>query len=145
MGGNFRLDSLQAAVLRVKLKHVGRWSEARRENARRYRELLAEAAAAERVVLPRDCPGHVYNQFVIRSPERDRLRSFLAEQGVATEIYYPLPLHLQECFQSLDYRQGDFPRAEEASRISLALPIYPELTLMQQEYVCAQIRRFCLG
>ena len=143
VGGNFRLDSLQAAVLRVKLKHVGKWSAARRENAQRYRELLAEAAAGGRVVLPQDCPGHVYNQFVIRSPERDRLRSFLAEQGVATEIYYPLPLHLQECFESLDYRQGDFPRSEEASQNSLALPIYPELTLAQQQYVCAKIQRFC--
>lgn len=142
VGGNFRLDSLQAAVLRVKLRYIRQWSEARRENAGRYRELLAGAAPAERLVLPRDCPGHVYNQFVIRSPERDRLRSFLEERGVATEIYYPLPLHLQECFESLNCRPGDFPRAEEAARCSLALPIYPELTLAQQQYVCAQIRRF---
>ena len=138
VGGNFRLDSLQAAVLRVKLKHVREWSEARRENARRYREHLS----AERLILPQDCPGHVYNQFVIRSPERDRLRSFLGDHGVATEVYYPVPLHLQECFQSLKYRRGDFPRAEETAQCSLALPIYPELTWAQQQYVCGQIHRF---
>ena len=142
VGGNFRLDSLQAAVLRVKLKHVGEWTEARRRAARRYRELLAEAASAERLVLPRDCPGHVYNQFVVRSPERDRLRAFLADRGVGTEVYYPLPLHLQDCFESLSYRRGDFPNAEAAARSSLALPIYPELTLPQQQYVCRQIAGF---
>ncbi len=143
VGGNFRLDSLQAAVLRVKLRYVRQWSEARRANARRYRELLAAASSAQRIVLPPDCPGHVYNQFVIRSPERDRLRGFLGEAGVATEIYYPLPLHLQDCFDSLKHRQGDFPLAEEASRTSLALPIYPELSESQQRYVCARIQRFC--
>ena len=142
VGGNFRLDSLQAAVLRVKLKHVGEWTEARRRAAGRYRELLAEAASAERLVLPGDCPGHVYNQFVVRSPERDRLRAFLADRGVGTEVYYPLPLHLQDCFESLSYRRGDFPNAEAAARSSLALPIYPELTLPQQQYVCRQIAGF---
>ena len=145
VGGNFRLDSLQAAVLRVKLKHIREWAEARRENAGRYRELLAGPAARGRLLLPPDCPGHVYNQFVIRSAERDGLRAFLQERGIATEIYYPLPLHLQECFTALGHRPGDFPRAEEAARTSLALPIYPELTAPQQEYVCAEIRRFCEG
>ena len=142
VGGNFRLDSLQAAVLRVKLKYIGEWTDARRANAGRYRELLAPAASPERLVLPEDCPGHAYNQFVVRLPERDRLRSFLQDRGVATEIYYPLPLHLQECFGSLGHGQGDFPAAEEAARSSLALPLYPELTLAQQQYVCTQIRRF---
>ena len=142
MGGNFRLDSLQAAVLRVKLKHVLEWTEARREKARRYRDLLAPVASEEGLVLPRDCPGHVYNQFVIRSPERDRLRSFLREHGVATEVYYPAPLHLQDCFRYLGHGPGDFPHAEEAARSSLALPIYPELTPLQQEYACDRIRRF---
>ena len=145
VGGNFRLDSLQAAVLRVKLRHIDDWTEARRRAAQRYRELLAEAAPAEALVLPRDCPGHVYNQFVIRSPERDRLQSFLGDRGVGTEVYYPLPLHLQECFESLDYRAGDFPQAEVAARSSLALPIYPELTLPQQQYICGQIRDFGAG
>ena len=145
VGGNFRLDSLQAAVLRVKLKYIGEWTDARRANAGRYRELLAAAESPERLVLPEDCPGHAYNQFVVCSPERDRLRSFLEDRGVATEIYYPLPLHLQECFGSLGYGQGDFPAAEEAARSSLALPIYPELTLAQQQYVCTQIRRFLEG
>ena len=142
VGGNFRLDSLQAAVLRVKLGHIDEWTEARRRAARRYRELLGETASAERLVLPRDCPGHVYNQFVIRSPERDRLRAFLADRGVGTEVYYPLPLHLQECFGSLGYRKGDFPHAEAAARSSLALPIYPEITLSQQQYVCGQVQGF---
>ena len=143
VGGNFRLDSLQAAVLRVKLRHVREWTDARREKARRYRMLLEAAASSEGLILPQDCPGHAYNQFVVRSPERDRMRSFLEDRGVATEVYYPLPLHLQECFGSLGYREGDFPRAEEAAQSSLALPIYPELTLAQQRYVCTQIRRFC--
>lgn len=142
VGGNFRLDSLQAAVLRVKLGHIDEWTEARRRAARRYRELLGETASAERLVLPRDCPGHVYNQFVIRSPERDRLRAFLADRGVGTEVYYPLPLHLQECFASLGCRAGDFPHAEAAARSSLALPIYPEITLSQQQYVCEHIHGF---
>ena len=142
VGGNFRLDSLQAAVLRVKLGHIDEWTGARRRAAQRYRELLAEAAQGEGLVLPLDCPGHVYNQFVIRSPERDRLQAFLSDRGVGTEIYYPLPLHLQECFESLGYRRGDFPHAEAAARCSLALPIYPEITLSQQQYVCGQIRGF---
>ena len=145
VGGNFRLDSLQAAVLRVKIGHIDEWTEARRRAARRYRELLAEAASAERLLLPRDCPGHVYNQFVIRSPERDRLRAFLADRGVGTEVYYPLPLHLQECFGSLGYHEGDFPHAEAAARSSLALPIYPEITLSQQQHVCGQIHAFVEG
>ncbi len=142
VGGNFRLDSLQAAVLRIKLRHLGEWTEARRGAAQRYRGLLAVAASTEHLVLPTDCPGHVYNQFVIRSPERDRLRAYLGDKGVATEIYYPSPLHLQDCFGSLSYREGDFPQAEAAARCSLALPIYPELTLPQQQYVCGQIHGF---
>lgn len=145
LGGNFRLDSLQAAVLRVKLGHLREWIDARRENARRYRVLLEAAASSEGLVLPQDCPGHAYNQFVVRSPERDRLRSFLEDRGVATEIYYPVPLHLQECFGPLGYREGDFPEAEAAAQSSLALPIYPELTLAQQQYICTQIRRFREG
>ena len=141
VGGNFRLDSLQAAVLRVKLRHIDEWTAARRRAARRYRDLLAEEVP-ESLVLPQDCSGHVYNQFVIRSPERDRLQAFLGDRGVGTEIYYPLPLHLQECFESLGHRRGEFPQAEAAARSSLALPIYPEITVSQQQYVCGQIRGF---
>lgn len=139
VGGNFRLDALQAAVLRVKLPHLNSWSELRRTNAARYRELLAEVP---QVQLPEDTPGHIYNQFVIRVPQRDDLRTFLGERNVSTEIYYPLPLHLQECFRDLGYQEGDFPEAEAAARKSLALPIYPELTAHQQEYVAGQIGEF---
>jgi dTDP-4-amino-4,6-dideoxygalactose transaminase len=142
VGGNFRLDALQAAILRVKLKHLPAWTQGRRANADRYRRLFAEAGLLDRVVLPADVPGHIYNQFVIRVPERDRLQQFLAERGVGTEVYYPVPFHLQECFRSLGYRSGDFPWAETAARDSLALPIYPELTETQQAYVVEQIRAF---
>lgn len=145
VGGNYRLDSIQAAVLRVKLRHVGAWTEARRRVAKQYRSLFAEGLSVEGVVLPSDSVGHVYNQFVIRSLERTRLRTFLADNGVATEIYYPLPLHLQECFEFLGFRKGDFPKAEEAARCTLALPIYPELTLEQQQYVCTQVQEFARG
>ena len=96
----------------------------------------------ERVSLPEDVPGHVYNQFVVRVPERNDLQAFLKEREVGTEVYYPLPLHCQECFQDLDYRRGDFPEAEAAADQSLALPIYPELSEEQQHYVVSQIREF---
>ena len=142
VGGNFRLDALQAAVLRVKLKHLRSWSEARRTNAHRYRRLFEEAQLLELVVLPADTPGHIYNQFVIRVPDRDRLQAFLKKQQIGTEVYYPLALHLQECFEELGYQKGDFPEAERASAESLALPIYPELTAAQQEFVVSQIREF---
>jgi dTDP-4-amino-4,6-dideoxygalactose transaminase len=114
----------------------------RRDNASRYRQLFQEMSVPSRVGLPDDSPGHIYNQFVIRVPDRDRLRSFLRERGVETEIYYPVPLHLQDCFAELGYRSGDFPHAESAARDSLALPIYPELTPEQQGYVVEQIKEF---
>jgi dTDP-4-amino-4,6-dideoxygalactose transaminase len=142
VGGNFRLDALQAAVLRVKLQYLSCWTEARRSQADRYRRLFAAPGLLAWVSLPEDTPGHIYNQFVIRCPQRDRLRVFLRERGVETEVYYPHPLHLQECFQSLGYRQGDFPAAEAAAHESLALPVYPELTEDQQQYVVDQIREF---
>jgi dTDP-4-amino-4,6-dideoxygalactose transaminase len=141
IGGNFRLDALQAAVLRVKLRSLPTWSESRRHNADRYRSLFREAGL-DQVKLPEDVPGHIYNQFVIRVPDRDRLRAFLQENGIETEVYYPIPLHLQECFKSLGYRVGDFPHAEAAARESLALPIYPELTEDQQKYVVRQTAEF---
>jgi dTDP-4-amino-4,6-dideoxygalactose transaminase len=140
VGGNFRLDALQAAVLRVKLPYLPAWTTARRTNAARYRRFCA--GLMEQVVVPADVPGHIYNQFVICVPERDRLQAFLQERGVGTEVYYPLPLHLQECFADLGYRAGDFPHAEAAARDSLALPIYPELTEAQQRYVVSQIQEF---
>jgi dTDP-4-amino-4,6-dideoxygalactose transaminase len=142
VGGNFRLDALQAAVLRVKLKHLTRWTEMRRNNASRYRSLLEEMGLLKWVSLPEDSAGHIYNQFVARFRHRDRLQRFLREKGVETEVYYPIPLHLQDCFGDLGYRGGDFPNAEAAARESLALPLYPELTEEQQRYVVEQIREF---
>jgi dTDP-4-amino-4,6-dideoxygalactose transaminase len=141
VGGNFRLDELQAALLRVKLPHLEEWSEARRRNAARYRSLLHGLPLE---LPPEDGPEEhsVYNQFVIRAPRRDALRSHLAEREIQTAIYYPRPLHLQPCFAFLGHHEGDFPVAEEASRVSLALPIYPDLTDAQQGFVAEQIRSF---
>jgi dTDP-4-amino-4,6-dideoxygalactose transaminase len=135
VGGNFRLDALQAAVLTVKLSHLDDWAAARRRNADRYRQLFAEAGLAEVVVMPEDVPGHVYNQFVVRVADCDALRAHLATAGVGTEVYYPLPLHLQDCFSALGYTRGAFPEAERAAAEALALPIYPELTADQQAFV----------
>lgn len=145
VGGNFRLDALQAAVLRVKLPHLDGWSAARRRNADRYRELFAEVAPQAPVVLPGDAPGHIYNQFVIRAERRDALQAFLKEQGIGTEIYYPVPLHLQECFADLGYRAGDLPHAEAAALEVLALPIYPELSDAQLVRVVDAIAEFYRG
>lgn len=142
IGGNFRLDALQAAVLRVKLPYLAAWTAKRRENAERYRRLFQAAGLLGWATLPQDSPGHIYNQFIIRVPHRDQVRNFLTQRGVGTEIYYPVPLHLQECFASLGYRKGDFPQAETAARESLALPIYPELTAQQQEYVVDTLKAF---
>lgn len=141
VGGNFRLDALQAAVLRVKLPHLDGWSEARRANARRYDELFAAAGLTAGVVRPREMPGcrHIFNQYVVRVPDRDRVRSFLDAQGIGTEIYYPVPFHLQECFASLGHSRGDFPHAEEAAAATLALPIYGGLTFEQQQRVVEAI------
>ena len=136
IGGNFRLDALQAAVLRVKLPYLSEWTEARRANARRYDELFASAGLSA-VVLPTETPGyrHIFNQYIVRVPDRDRVRSYMTEHGIGTEIYYPVPFHLQECFASLGYSQGDFPHSEAAANSTLALPIYGELTHEQQQAV----------
>ncbi len=143
VGGNFRLDALQAAILRVKLARLPDWTASRRANAERYRRLFAATAGIPSdLILPADVPGHIYNQFVIRAPLRDGLREFLTKNGVGTEVYYPLALHLQPCFVELGYRQGAFPHAERATQEVLALPIYAELTSTQQAYVVEQIAAF---
>ena len=137
IGGNFRLDALQAAVLRVKLPHLPTWTAMRRENAARYRRLFADRVPDGSIVLPVEPYDrfHIYNQFVVRVPRRDTVRTFLGEHGIGTEVYYPVPFHLQECFAALGHRRGDFPAAESASESTLALPIYGELSAAQQETV----------
>jgi dTDP-4-amino-4,6-dideoxygalactose transaminase len=144
IGGNFRIDEIQAAVLNVKFKHLDAWTEGRQRNARQYRKLFAAAALDGAVTLPEETPGdrHIYNQFVVRARDRDRLRAVLAEAGVGTEVYYPVPLHLQQCFQHLGGRAGDCPHAERAAAEVLALPIFAELEPAQIEFVVASIRRF---
>jgi dTDP-4-amino-4,6-dideoxygalactose transaminase len=129
VGGNFRIDALQAAILRVKLPHVAGWIEGRRANAERYTELFTDAGLEQTVGLPRSMPGrgHTFNQYVVRVPRRDELRAYLTDCGIGAGVYYPLPLHLQPCFEGLDYSEGDFPIAERASREVLALPVFPEL------------------
>jgi dTDP-4-amino-4,6-dideoxygalactose transaminase len=144
IGGNFRMDALQAAVLRIKARHLPRWTEARRENAKRYATLFRDAGLANQVTLPIEPSGrrHIFNQFVIRTSRRDELRAHLTARGIGTEIYYPEPLHVQPCFSYLGKRRGDFPAAERAAAESLALPIYGELTPTQQETVVGAIAEF---
>ena len=144
VGMNSRLDAIQAAVLRVKLPHLEEWTEARIRNAARYDQLFTDAGLAEEIRLPsvREGTRHIFNQYVIRVARRDALRDHLKQRGVGSEVYYPVPLHLQECFGYLGYRQGQFPEAERAANETLALPIYPELTLAQQTYVVETIREF---
>jgi len=140
VGTNSRLDALQAAVLRVKLKHLDRWSEARARNAALYNGLFE----GSRVVRPHHDPHtrHIYNQYVIRVPKRDELRKFLSDRSIGNEVYYPVPLHLQKCFASLGYKEGDMPNAEAAARDTIALPIYPELSEEQIRHVAATVREF---
>jgi len=140
VGTNSRLDALQAAILRVKLRHLDRWSEARARNAALYDQLL-EGSPVGRPF--RDTRArHIYNQYVIRTPERDAMRQHLSERGVGTEIYYPVPLHLQQCFATLGYKTGDLPQSEAAAHETLALPIFPELTEEQIRHVAATILEF---
>ncbi len=148
VGGNFRLDALQAAVLRVKLRHLETWHEARRHNAARYRELLAAAGLAAPdgpVAAPHEAGHgrHIYHQFVIRCEHRDELQAFLGERGIGSAVYYPVALHLQECFRDLGSVEGDFPFAEQAARQVLALPIYPELGDKDAAEVIDAVRAFC--
>ncbi len=151
VGGNFRLDALQAAVLAVKLPHLPAWSAARRERASVYRDLFTQAGLLEKVRLPAEpyagrgvTNHHVYHQYVVRvaAGVRDALRAHLTAQGIGNAIYYPLALHQQECFRSLGYKEGDFPAAEAAARESLALPVFPELTGDEQRAVVAAVASF---
>jgi dTDP-4-amino-4,6-dideoxygalactose transaminase len=140
VGGNFRLDALQAAILRIKLRYLDGWTAGRQQNADRYHRLFTEAGLQD-VVLPTEEPErrHVYNQFVIRTGRRDTVMAKLKERKIGNEIYYPLPLHLQECFASLGYRPGSLPESERAAKETLALPIYPELTEEMQAAVVAAV------
>ena len=164
VGGNFRLDAIQAAVLSVKLRYLDGWTARRQENAAWYERALESSGLVEKglVALPKavwkeafeenrptDAESkvfashyHIYNQYVISTPKRDELRAYLTERGVGTEIYYPVPLHLQECFAGLGHPSGSFPVSEEAAKKTLALPIYPELTSEQKEHVVASISGF---
>ncbi len=145
VGGNFRLDAMQAAILRAKLPHVSQWFEARREAASRYRHLFADADVevfgVELPVEPQD-RWHTYHQYVVRAPRRDELHAHLESHGIETAIYYPVPLHRQECFASLGYSEGTLPQSEAAARTALALPMYPELTEEQQAHVVKTIAEY---
>ena len=164
IGGNFRIDALQSAVLRVKLPHLDKWSEKRRANADSYNELFMNAGLSEgpgktkfdeknKVLLPKpvykNLPNvknyHIYNQYIIRSQKRDELKKYLTENEIGNEIYYPVPFHLQECYVNLNHKVGDFPEAEKASLTCLALPVYPELTNEQQQFVVQKIKEFVQG
>ncbi len=151
VGGNFRLDTLQASILNVKLPYLDGWTSMRQHNAMRYEKLFRESGLSDKIGLrvPQAVyleanveHYHIYNQFILRVPKRDELRTYLKEQGVGSEIYYPVPLHLQECYQSLGYVKGDLPEAEKACEENLGLPIYPELQPDQLECVVKTIRNF---
>jgi dTDP-4-amino-4,6-dideoxygalactose transaminase len=146
IGGNFRIDALQSAILHIKLPHLDTWSARRSEHAAFYRTALEAHGVLDRVTLPVEswandgvANHHIYNQFIIRVPRRDLVRIAMNKAGIGTEVYYPLPLHEQECFQHLGHRRGSFPEAETAARETLALPIFPELTREEQEQVVEQL------
>jgi dTDP-4-amino-4,6-dideoxygalactose transaminase len=144
IGGNFRLDELQAAVLNVKLKHLDEWTAGRQRNAAFYDRVFARADLGRAVRTPVPAKGgrHIYNQYIIRVRDRDLLRQHLTAGGIGTEIYYPVPLHQQKCFAYLGHRAGDFPESERAAEETLALPIFPELTETQLQYVVDTIAAF---
>jgi len=144
IGGNFRIDELQAAVLRVKLKYLDGWTAGRQHNAAYYDAAFAKAALGAKLTAPASAAGHrhIFNQYVVRAQDRDALKIFMGERGIGTEIYYPVPLHLQKCFAYLGYGSGDFPESERAAKESLALPIYPELDQAQLAHVVATIAEF---
>jgi len=140
IGTNSRLDALQAAILRIKLRHLDRWSEKRAKNAALYNQLFEGSRVGRPYHEPRT--RHIYNQYIIRVPDRDGLKTHLGEKGIGVEVYYPVPLHLQKCFASLGHKPGDMPHSEAAAKETLALPIYPELTEDQIRYVASSVREF---
>ncbi len=144
IGGNFRIDELQAVVLRIKLKYLDGWTSGRQRNAAYYDRAFSAARLGSRVITPRAAPGqrHIFNQYVIRVHERDALRKFLGEHGIGTEIYYPVPLDRQECFSYLGYAPGTFPESERAAAETVAIPIYPELTEDQLGTVVARVTEY---
>jgi len=144
VGANFRIDALQAALLRVKLPHLDRWTEGRCHNAESYDRLLnAAGLAASRLTTPhRAEAGHIYNQYVIRTDRRDALKAHLQSEGIGCEVYYPLPMHLQQCFADLNYKAGDFPESERAALESLALPIFPEIGQTRLQRVAETVIAF---
>jgi dTDP-4-amino-4,6-dideoxygalactose transaminase len=149
IGGNFRLDALQAAIVTVKLKYLDQWTAARQRNAKNYSELLSDALAslsdqsfAPVTIPPVKTDRHIFNQYVIRTSRRDQLQDWLKQKKIETEIYYPVPMHLQECFSYLGHKVGAFPESERAANETLALPIYPELSADQINYVVDSIRDF---
>ena len=144
IGMNSRLDALQAAVIQVKLQHLNQWTEKRRSNAQEYQRLFEKAGLLDHVILPvvEQANYHVYNQFTIRTPKRDQLSAYLTEHHIGNKIYYPVPLHLQECYQVLGYQKGQLPVSEQAAQAVLSLPIYPELPAEQMEYVVQTIKNF---
>lgn len=151
IGGNFRLDTIQAAVLNVKLNYLDGWTKKRQENAARYEALFKQSGLVDagKVSLPipvyRESSAkhyHIYNQFVLKLEQRDALLAHLKEKGVGSEVYYPVPFHLQECFRYLGHKEGDFPESERAAKKTIAIPIYPELTKEQQGEVVEAVARF---
>jgi len=147
IGVNSRLDALQASILQVKFQHLAHWTAKRQANAACYQRLFHESGLGERLAVPIVGSGntHVYNQFTIRTPQRDELSAYLTRHGIGNRIYYPVPLHLQECYQALGYQKGDLPVSEQLSQEVLSLPIYPELTLDQLQYVVDTIKAFFDG
>jgi dTDP-4-amino-4,6-dideoxygalactose transaminase len=144
IGGNFRIDELQAAVLRVKLKYLDGWTQARQRNAAYYDSAFGAAGLGAKLRTPPAVQGgrHIFNQYIVRAQNRDALKARLTERSIGCEIYYPVPLHLQECFAYLNHRSGDFPHSEQAAEETLALPIYPELAQEQLAYVVSAIAEF---
>ena len=148
IGGNFRLDPIQAAVIRIKLPHLNGWHEQRQKNAQNYNKLFAESGLNEKIRIPLIMHPktmqnpHIFNQYVIRTERRDELQSFLEAQGIASGVYYPIPFHLQDCFQFLRGMKGDFPVSETAAKEVLSLPVYPGMTNGMQERVVEQIKVF---